>query len=148
MEALCDLEMDWGRMRYNGSMSLTVHYPDNLLIEVYGPFGETALYVRRDKDTFLLVSDDEKVTDERLFEKRFNLSTRNLIEEVTLHPLSPPFQGETIVERETYRVTYRLGGEENRICWTGEDGRICIRFLEARFEKEKKGAEGSHRTAP
>jgi hypothetical protein len=147
MEALCDLDMAWGDLRYNGSMSLKVHYPDQFLLEVYGPFGETALFVRKDKAAFLLVSGDEKVTDERLFERRFNLSLGDLIEEVTLRPLSFPYQGEATVERKTYRVTYNLGEEENRICWTGEAGGMCIRFLEARFEKEKKGAESNHRTA-
>lgn len=148
MEALCDLDMAWGDLRYNGSMSLKVQHPDQFLLEVYGPFGETALFVRKDKGAFLLVSGDEKVTDERLFERRFNLSLGDLIEEVTLRPLSLPYQGETTVERKAYRVTYNLGEEENRICWTGEAGGMCIRFLEARFEKEKKGAEGNHRTAP
>jgi hypothetical protein len=136
MEALCELDMAWKGMNYSGSMSLSLDYPDRLQFEVYGPMGDTAVYLKKDGGRFLLVAGNEKFSDERAFEEKFDITLSNFLDDVTMRT---PREGGTeglYALRERYRVSYNLGGRRNNICWEGPEGKICIRFLEARFNKE------------
>ena len=56
MEALCELDMAWKGMNYSGTMSLSLDYPDKVQLEVYGPFGDTLVYLRKDGGNFVLVA--------------------------------------------------------------------------------------------
>jgi hypothetical protein len=134
MQAACELDMAWKDMSYSGSMSLTLKYPEEIQLEVYGPFGDTAVYLKKDGDAFLLVAGDERYTDEKGFERKFSIRLKDFIDDIARRGAgeSPGAS----VKRDTYTVTYSLGGRTNRICWEGRDGRICVRFLEARFDRD------------
>ncbi|MBA4419028.1 MAG: hypothetical protein C0392_14155 [Syntrophus sp. (in: bacteria)] len=135
IEALCELDMAWKDMNYTGSMALKLEYPEMIQIEVYGPFGDTAVYLKKDKGRFVLVAGDETFSDERAFQEKFNIRLADFIDDIAGAGSRRIGVGETTVQRDGYRVVYNLGGKENRICWEGEGGNICIRFMEARFNQ-------------
>jgi hypothetical protein len=136
IEALCELDMAWKDMKYTGSMALKFEYPENIQIEVFGPFGDTAVYMKKDKGRFVLAAGDETFSDERAFQEKFNIRLADFINDIASAGPGGADTGEVSIQRDSYRVVYNLGGKENRICWEGQGGRICVRFLEARFSKE------------
>jgi hypothetical protein len=135
LEALCELDMSWKDMKYSGSMSLKMEYPHKLLIEVYGPFGDTVVYIKRDRGYFMLVTKDERITDEKGFEERFDIKLDEFIGDIAMKGYEKRMP-EGYVQRENYRVIYKIEADESRICWEGKDGSICVKFLEANFNKE------------
>lgn len=145
VEALCDLDMRWKGMKHSGSMSLRVVYPSRLHFEVYGPFGDTLLYLDHDGTNFLLAAQGEKITDPGAFEERFGIRLHEFIEDVTLRSQRQQDNGASYVQRDGYRVVYRLNDGENTMCWEGPEGTICLRFVEATFGEEGRdqGRNGS-----
>lgn len=144
MTALCELDMSWREMTYSGTMSLQVDYPDTLLIEVYGPFGNTVMYIKKDRGGFLLENQEVKDTDEGKFEKEFGIRLSEFIEDITMKGVREPVEkGFPVVQRRGYTVAYRLNNNENKICWHGPDGHICIQFLEVSFERGRGLGEGT-----
>ena len=139
MEAMCDLDMRWKGMKYNGSMSLQMTYPSRLHFEVYGPFGDTLLYLNRDGKDFLMAAQGERITDARAFEERFGISLDEFAEDIAMRSPRQLSNGASYVQREGYRVVYRLDNGENTICWEGSEGTICMRFIEATFGLESHG---------
>lgn len=134
-EAMCDLEMSWKGMQYSGSMSLIMNYPAQLHMEVYGPFGNTLMFLKKDGDDFLLVTKDERLTDSRFFEDRFGFKIREFMDDIaTIAEKNSADNGQFVVQREAYRVLYTLKDKENAICWENKEGSICIQFLEVKFE--------------
>jgi hypothetical protein len=136
IQALCELDMAWKDMNYSGSMALKLDYPDMLQIEVYGPFGETIVYLKKAAGRFLLTAGDETFDDERAFEKKFDIKLIDFIDDLALRGVVGDHTPGLSVPRNGYRVSYDLGGRPGKICWAGHDGKICVKFLEARFEKE------------
>ncbi len=144
MAALCELDMSWKEMTYSGTMSLQVDYPDALLVEVYGPFGNTAMYIKKDRNGFLLENQEVKDTDEGKFEKEFGIQLSDFIDDITMNNTREPAgKGSPVVRRRGYTVTYGLDNDENKICWHGDDGHICIQFLEVSFERGQGLGKGT-----
>lgn len=143
VEALCDIDMSWRGMKYSGSMSLKMKYPDKLQIEVYGPFGETVVYLAKNSGKFSFMSSDEKFNDETIFEERFGIKLHEFIDDMSFVNYRKNGQEGIYFKRENYTVIYQLDNTENSICWKGKDGSICIRFLEAVFDKEGNIGKGS-----
>jgi hypothetical protein len=136
MAALCELDMSWRDMTYSGTMSLKVDYPDTLLVEVYGPFGNTVMYIKKDRNGFLLENQEVKDTDEGKFEKEFGIRLSDFIEDITMKGTGESDKkGSPVVQRRGYTVTYRLEDGKSTICWNGTDGHICIEFLEVSFDR-------------
>jgi hypothetical protein len=138
LAALCDLDMSWRDMKYSGSMSIKMWYPDRLHIEIYGPFGETVVYLLKDGDKFSFVSGDEKFNEQEKFEKRFGIRLNEFIDDIAIRNPLIGSSGEgnmMYIKRENYVVTYEFGENQDRICWKGKDGSICMRFLEATFNE-------------
>ncbi|HOE17176.1 MAG TPA: hypothetical protein PLX02_05665 [Syntrophorhabdaceae bacterium] len=143
MAALCELDMSWKGMDYSGAMSLQVDYPHVLLVEVYGPFGNTVMYIKKDRNGFLLENQEVKDTDEGKFEKEFGIQLSDFIEDITMSGIGKPAdKGPSVVQRKGYTVTYRLDNEST-LCWHGAEGHICIEFLEVSFEKGRGLEKGT-----
>jgi hypothetical protein len=136
MEALCELDMAWKGMNYSGSMALKLDYPDKFQVEVYGPFGETIMYLKKDGQQFLLTAGDETFTNEVGFEQKFNIRLSDFMDDLALRGSAQNGRTEKAILKDRYKVLYNLTDQENKICWEGQEGRICVRFLEARFSKE------------
>lgn len=137
MEAMCDLNMSWKGMKYSGSMSLMINYPSFLQMEIYGPFGDTLMLLKKDGDDFLLATKEERFTDSNFFEKRFGIKLREFIDDIAMMSKKESADnGDFYVQRQGYKVLYKLNDNENTMCWEGKDGTICVRFLEVKFDKE------------
>jgi hypothetical protein len=137
LQAFGELDIRWKDLKYSGTMSLTLNYPGTFNLEVYGPFGETGLYIRKDEKGFLLVSGDERITDQQVFEKKFHISIHDLMNDISMSGQQDQTKADGVsLNRGIYTVTYDLSNGRNRICWRSDEGTICIRFLEASFQKE------------
>ncbi len=137
LQALGEVDIRWKDLKYSGTMSLTLDYPDKFNLEVYGPFGETGLYIRKERGSFLLVTGDERLTDQGTFERRLGIRLSDLMDDIAMRGLENPAGASGVpLDRGTYKVAYSLNDGQNRICWRSDDGTICIRFLEAKFRKE------------
>ena len=135
MEAMCELNMAWMDMNYSGTMSLVMEYPDRLSIEVYSPFGDTVFFLNRYKEYFLLLTAEEKITNEMGFQRRFNLNLKDFIDDLALKGIKCIHREDCEIDKARYKVIYRLNGE-NTICWEAMEGKICIKFMEATFKKK------------
>ena len=134
MEAMCELDMSWQGMNYDGSMSLIMDYPSQLRMELYGPFGNTLMLLKKDNENFLLVTKDEKITDPTLFEDRFGFKIREFMDDIAMIPQkSLAGNGQLTVQKAAYRVLYRSNNKESTMCLENREGSICIKFLEVKF---------------
>ncbi|HOV91284.1 MAG TPA: hypothetical protein PKW07_11340 [Syntrophorhabdaceae bacterium] len=146
IEALCEIDMNWKDMRYSGSMSLIMEYPDRISIEVYSPLGDTIFFLNKYKDYFLLLTGDERFTKEKGFEDKFNIKIIDFINDIAMRDFKDTSQEKIELVRDKHRVIYELGSDKNTICWKGDEGSICVRFIEASFKKasiEKIGKDNS-----
>jgi hypothetical protein len=145
MEAMCELDMSWRGMQYRGSMSLIMNWPNQLQMEIYGPFGDTILVLKSDEHDFLLATKDERFRDPKIFEDRFGIKLREFIDDIAMISRKEALEANHVaVQRPGYKVLYRLKDNENTVCWEGKDGNICIQFLEAKFgHKEDSFEEGN-----
>jgi hypothetical protein len=137
IEAMCDLDMSWRGMKYRGSMSLIMNHPSRLQMEIYGPFGDTIMFLKKDGNDFLLATKEERFIDSNIFENRFGIKLREFMDDIAMISEKDAVDDDRFfVQRQGYRVFYKLRNNENTICWEGKDGSICMRFLEAKFDKE------------
>ncbi len=135
MEGEGDLDIAWRKEKYSGAFAVKTDYPDHLVFEVYGPFGQTLVYVKKTPNEFLVIAGDEKSTDEKLLKERFGLDARDLIDDLAMRGERKETQeGIIVIERGDYRVEYTQDRRGRRlICWKGTDGRICLTFSEIQF---------------
>jgi hypothetical protein len=145
MEAMCDLDMSWRGMKYSGSMALTIKYPSQFQMEIYGPFGDTLMFLKKDGNDFLLAAKEERFTDSSIFENRFGIKLQDFIDDIAMmSEKEAGNNGPLFVQRQGYKVLYKLNDGENTICWEGKNGSICLRFLEVKFDKEDFLEKGSN----
>lgn len=138
IEAMCELDMSWRGTKHRGSMSLIMDYPSRFQMEIYGPFGDTVMLLKKDGDDFLLATKEERFIDPHFFEDRFGIKLREFIDDIAMIAEKASAENRPVlVQRMDYRVIYKLQGNENTICWEGKDGSICMRFLEVKFDKEE-----------
>jgi outer membrane biogenesis lipoprotein LolB len=129
-----DLDVAWRKERFSGPFVIKMTYPDLLDLEVFGPFGQTLLYVKKEGDRFLLASGEEQTSDEALFEKRYGFSTRELMDDLAMRGQRRETAEGQVVERGRYRVLYGQDRHGRRkICWEGREGSICLSFNEVGF---------------
>lgn len=136
IEALCELDMAWKNTKHSGSMSLKLEYPYKLTIDVYGPFGDTAVHLEKEGEKFLLVTKEGSTSEEAEFEQDFGIKLSEFIDDLVLKDYRRGKTGNNYIQKRLYRVKYDLdSGGDNSICWEMKDGDMCITFLEAKFEK-------------
>ncbi|OPY83412.1 MAG: hypothetical protein A4E65_00639 [Syntrophorhabdus sp. PtaU1.Bin153] len=136
LRAMCELDLSWRGAKYSGSLALRLVYPSQLQMEIYGPFGDTLVFIRKNGTNFLMVTKEETVADARQFEERFGIKLDEFIEDLAMRSPRYRVDGLSFVQRENYRVLYKLANGENAMCWDGGEGQICIKFLEANFDAE------------
>lgn len=142
LEAFCEIDVMLKTQQYTGDMSLRVSYPHGLFLEVYGPFGNTILYVDRSEDHFIMRMDNEELTNENDFYRLFRIRIDDIIEDLTLKGSLETEAGIPSKQRPDYRVFYHLNDTENRICWKGHEGDFCMKFFEVSFSREKSIGKG------
>ena len=132
-------------MQYSGDMSLKLDYPDMLLMEVYGPFGDTIFSIEKDKGYFTLRAGNDKITDEKRFFDIFKMKIDDFMNDISMKGNKQQNNDGTFyIQRERYRVTYALHDGKNEMCWISPEGTMCIRFLEVNFNKGQPIGKGSN----
>ena len=146
MEAVCEINISWSNMQYSGDMSLKLDYPDMLLLEVYGPFGDTVFSIEKNMGYFTLRAGNDKITDEKRFYDIFKMKIDDFMNDISMKGNGQQNNDGTFsIQRERYRVTYALRDLENTICWISPEGTMCIRFIEVNFDKGQSIGKGSDR---
>jgi hypothetical protein len=136
IEALCELDMVWKNTKYSGSMSLKLEYPDKLVVDVYGPFGDTVIHLVKEGEKYLLVTKEGSTSEEAEFEQDFGIKLSEFIDDLVLKDCRRRETGNKYIQKRLYKVKYNLNnGGDNSICWEMKDGNMCITFLEAKFER-------------
>jgi hypothetical protein len=146
MEAVCEINISLGNMQYSGDMSLRLDYPEMLLIEVYGPFGDTVFSIEKNKGYFKLRAGNDKITDEKKFYDIFKITIDDFMKDISMKENRQLDKDGTFsIQKERYRVTYTLRDEKNEMCWISPEGIMCITFLEVNFDKGQSVGKGSNR---
>lgn len=132
-----DLDIVWGKEKHSGSFLVRMEYPDVLLLEVYGPFGQTLVYLKKEADKFLLVTGEERTTDETLLQDKYGFGVRQLMDSLAMKgPIQEGDQG-LVIQHQDYRVVY---GQDRRgrrtIRLENRDGRIRLAFAGISFVKQ------------
>jgi hypothetical protein len=134
IEASGDLSMSWRKIDFSGAVSLQMDYPSLFVLEIYGAFGQTIAYVKKEGDNFLLVAGDEKSTDERAFEERYGLRVDDFINDLAMKGNRKQVNGSTIIERSNYDVIYDQDRKGRRkMTWKGPDGTMQLVFTQVNF---------------
>jgi hypothetical protein len=95
------------------------------------------MFLKKDGNVFLLATKEERFTDSSIFENRFGIKLQEFIDDIAMvSEKKAGNSGPLFVQRQGYKVLYKLNDGENTICWEGKDGSICLRFLEVKFDKE------------
>lgn len=137
LEGEGDLDMSWRKQKYHGSFILQMVYPDILHLEVYGPFGQTLVYVKKEANRFLFVAGEEKSTEESAFQDTYGLEVRQIMDDLALKGQAEATpDGGLVLQRKDYRVVYGQDRARRKTCWEGRDGTICMTFNEISFEKK------------
>lgn len=134
MEASGELQMSWRKVDFSGSVALKMDYPDTFVLEIYGMFGQTIAYLKKEHGNFLLVAGDDKTTDERVFEERYGLRLQQFIDDLAMKGERKQVNGAVVIERADYSVIYgqdRRGRRE--ISWKGPDGAMSLVFTHVSF---------------
>jgi hypothetical protein len=144
IEASGDLSMSWRNIDFTGMVSLQMDYPSVFVLEIYGMFGQTLAYIKKDGDNFLLVAGDEKSTDKRAFEDRYGLRIDDFIDDLAMKGEKKQIDGATIITRSNYRVIY---GQDKRgrrkMTWEGRDVTMQLVFTQVNFTPGEQNAQNS-----
>jgi hypothetical protein len=144
IEASGHLTMSWRKMDFSGSVTLQMDYPNLFVLEVYGMFGQTIAYVKKEHQNFLLVAGDEKTTDKRAFEERYGLRLEDFMGDLAMKGEKKQLNGSTIIERPNYRVIYDQDRKGRRMMtWEGPDGTMRLLFTQVSFSPGGPGVKGS-----
>ncbi len=144
IEASGDLSMSWRKIDFSGSVSLQMDYPSLFVLQIYGMFGQTIAYVKKEHENFLLVAGDEKSTDERAFEERYGLRIEDFIDDLAMKGKRKEADGSTIIERPTYRVIYDQDRKGRRkMTWEGPDGTMQLLFTQVSFTRGEPNVKDS-----
>jgi hypothetical protein len=144
IEASGDLSMSWRKIDFSGTVSLQMRYPSLFVLEIYGMFGQTIAYVKKERENFLLVAGDEKSTDERAFEERYGLRIEDFMNDLVMKGDRRQVDASTVIERSNYRVIYNQDRKGRRkITWEGPDGTMQLLFTQVSFTQGEPNVKDS-----
>lgn len=130
MEGSGDMDLSWKGRKLSGSFALSLESPSIFLFEIYGPFGQTVLQVRKEGERVGIITAEGKTGSERLFEEQYGMSVNSFIDDLTMKgPVKQTAEG-NYIDRKSYRVLYTGNADRPKICWLNPDGSICLAFTE------------------
>ncbi len=138
--------MVWHNVRFSGMVSLRMEYPSFFLLEVYGMFGQTIAYVKKENGSFLLIAGDQKSTDQSAFEELYGLKIEDFMDDLAMNGPRQQVDGKTVIERPRYRVVYDQDRRARRkITWQGPDGKMELLFTQVSFAPGEADVNSSGR---
>lgn len=131
-----NLDLHWNGEKLSGSFALKMHYPDALLLEVYGsPFGQTVVHLEKDRNKFLLIAGDKKTTDEDLLAEQYAFGVQQLIDGLAMKGERQEMPGGGLsIRQDDYLVVYGQGRKGRRsVCWERGSARLCLTFSDLSY---------------
>ncbi len=126
-----DLDLAWGKERFSGPFVVSVEYPGRFLLEVFGPFGQTVVYVHKEAGQFLLVAGDKKSADESVFARRYGFGIDQFVNDLAAGARKAEKPEASTVEHERYRVEYGMDSQGRRtMTWGNEKASVSLTFDE------------------
>jgi hypothetical protein len=136
LEGEGDLSFTSQKERFSGSFLLSLTYPSNFFLEVYGSFGQTLVHVERNNDNFLFVAGDEKTDNERALSNKFGLSSIQLMDDLTARGSIKAAARGHVIPRQGYDVVFSQTKKgKQTVCWERPDSKICLVFDKVVFEE-------------
>lgn len=131
MEGSGDMDLSWKGRTFSGSFALKLESRSMLLFEVYGPFGQTVLQVKKVGERIDIITAQGGTAKERLFEEQYGMSVNDFIDDLLMKgPLKQTAEGAYIDRSKGYRVSYEGNTDRPKICWLNPEGSICLSFTE------------------
>lgn len=145
MEGAGDIDLSWKGRTLSGSFAVKLESPSLLLFEVYGPFGQTLLQVKKMGEQVDVLTAEGRAGSEKLFEEQYGMGVSNFVEDLMIKgPIREAAEG-NYIDRAGYRVLYSQRKNKPQICWLNPDGSICLVFSELTFTRDEQSGEGSSR---
>lgn len=135
-----DIEMAWRDTKFSGSMALKMEYPGTLNLEIYGPFGQTIAFLKKNEQEFLFAAGDERITSESVFHQRIGMDVKVFMDDIAMRGDKVDAPGGAYIVRDNYRVTYGHDKRGRRmIRWEGTEGRISLTLTDETFNGGSAG---------
>lgn len=131
-----DLDLRWNGEKLSGSFALKMRYPDSLLLEVYGsPFGQTVVHLEKEGEKFLLITGNEKTTDEAFLTEQYAFGVRQLVDGLAMRgDRQEAAGGGFSIQHDDYLVIYGQNRRGRRtVCWERGTARLCLTFADLSF---------------
>lgn len=145
LEGSGDTDLSWKGRTFSGSFAVRLESPSLLFFEVYGPFGQTLLQVKKQKGQVEILTADGKRGGEGLFEEQYGMSVNNFIEDLMMKGGARETAEGNCIDRTGYRVLYSQRKDRPQICWLNPHGSICLIFSELTFTRDGQSGEGSRK---
>lgn len=142
IEGTGDMDLSWKGRTFSGSFALKLVSPSRFLFEVYGPFGQTLLQVKKEAERVDILTADGR-TNERLFEDQYGMRVDNFIDDLMMKGTIKEAAEGKYLERRGYRVVYTGVADKPKACWLQPDGTICLAFTELILTRDGQSDEGS-----
>lgn len=145
MEGAGDIDLSWRGRRFSGSFALKLESPAIFLFEVYGPFGQTLLHLRKEGERVDIVTAEGRMESERFFEEQYGMSVDHFIDDLMMKETAKEATESNRGDRAGYKVSYAGDRDRPRICWLNLDGSICLTFSELVFTRDGQNSESSRK---
>lgn len=130
MEGSGDMDLSWKGRKFSGSFALNLESPSPFLFEVYGPFGQTVLQVRKEGERVDIITAEGRTGSEKLFEEQYGMSVNSFIDDLMMKGSVKQTAEGSYIDRKGYRVLYAGNTDRPKMCWLNPDGSICLTFNE------------------
>jgi hypothetical protein len=145
MEGTGDIDLSWRGRKSSGSFALKLESQSVLLFEVYGPFGQTVLHVKKEGGRLDIISAEGRTEAERFFEEQYGMHIDGFIDDLFMRGMATETSEGKYIDRTRYRVLYTSQSDRPRICWVNPNGSICLTFAELSTNRNGQNGEGSSR---
>jgi hypothetical protein len=145
MEGSGDMDLSWRGRSFSGSFALQLESPSMLLFEVYGPFGQTLLQVKKKGERVDIMTGEGRTESEKLFEEQYGMGVDGFIDDLMMRGMVKETAEGNYIDRTGYKVLYTSDGDRPRIRWLNPGGLICLTFTELVFARDGRNGEGSRK---
>lgn len=143
MEGSGDIDLSWKGRSFSGSFALRLESQSMLLFEVYGPFGQTVLQVKKKEQRVDIITAEGRMANERLFEEQYGMSIDDFMGDLMMKGPARQTPEGVCIDRDGYGVAYTGSPDKPRICWFKPDGSICLIFSELILTRDGQRGQGS-----
>ncbi|HAR95475.1 MAG TPA: hypothetical protein DCR97_05870 [Deltaproteobacteria bacterium] len=145
VEGSGDMDLSWKGRTFSGSFAVRSESLSLFFFEVYGPFGQTLLQVKKQGEWVDILTGDGKRGSERLFEEHYGMNINDFIDDLMMKGRTTETSEGDRIDRAGYRVLYSQRKDKPQICWLNDGGSICLIFSDLTFTRDGQSGEGSRK---